>query len=271
MRNSAKSKNAGSVALTLAVAFAMTASALTLPACSQSSADRDAGAAKPPPSIALESLPGLETELAQMREASQKNAPPELLAIGERQRAALREAGIMDNALNVGDRAPEFELPNALGERVSSTQLLENGPIVVTFYRGGWCPYCNLQLANLQESLPHFKAAGIQLVAISPQAPDNSIETVEKHNLEFEVLSDLDNMLARDFGIAYEMTRELDSAARGFGLNVRELNKTEKAELPLAVTYGIDADGVIKYAFLDLDYSRRAEPADILAALRTSS
>lgn len=235
--------------------------------CSQGSADKDSGAKT---SVTLAPMPNLEAQLSINREESKGSVPPEILSIGERQRQTLRESGILESALNVGDKAPEFELPNAVGEIVKSSEILAKGPLVLTFYRGGWCPYCNLQLKNLQESLPHFEAAGISLVAVSPQSPDNSITMVEKHGLEFEVLSDNGNQLAKQFGVAYQVTPELDSLVQAFGLNLRELNGTENAELPLAVTYGIDAEGVIKYAFISTDYTRRAEPADILAALQSS-
>lgn len=236
--------------------------------CSQGAADKNSET-DATPDVALAPMTNLEDQLSVNREKSNASAPPEILLIGERQRQALRESGILESALNVGDKAPEFELLNAVGKMIKSSDILARGPMVLTFYRGGWCPYCNLQLKHLQESLAHFEAAGISLVAVSPQTPDNSISIVEKHKLEFEVLSDSGNELARQFGVAYQITPELDSLVQTFGLNLRELNETENAELPLAVTYGINIDGVIKYAFVDVDYSKRAEPADILAALQS--
>jgi len=122
-------------------------------------------------------------------------------------------------------------------------------------------------LQVLQQSLPHFEKRGASLVAISPEPPDLELETVKTHELEFHVLSDIGLNVGTQFGVAYELTPELDSLAGGWGLNLRERNQTEKPILPLGVTYVIDQAGVIQYAYLSVDYTRRAEPAEIIAAL----
>ena len=176
------------------------------------------------------------------------------------------DKGILDNAKKVGDKAPNFTLINATGEEVSLASYLEKGPVVLTWYRGGWCPYCNLTLARLQEELPNFQAAGANLLALTPEVPDSSISTSEKHELTFEVLSDLDNNVARDFGVVFTLTPDVaDAYQKSFGLH--EYNNSESNELPLAATYIIDTDGTIAWAFVNEDYRNRAEPRDILAAL----
>lgn len=175
------------------------------------------------------------------------------------------DKGILDNAKKVGDKAPNFTLTNATGEKVSLQSYLDKGPVVLTWYRGGWCPYCNLTLARLQEELPNFEAAGANLLALTPEVPDSSISTSEKHDLTFEVLSDLDNNVAREFGVVFKLTPEVAEAYQKFGLE--DYNNTDSNELPLAATYIINTDGEIVYAFVSEDYRNRAEPRDIVAAL----
>ena len=179
---------------------------------------------------------------------------------------AVKKTGILSTALNVGDTVIDFNLPDQNGEAISLYQLLDDGPVVLTWYRGGWCPYCNMTLAFLQERLPEFEAANGQLVALSPELPDSSLSTIEKNELNFTVLSDVGNKVARQYGVVFKLT---DAVAQRYqkGFNLHAYNGDETDELPLAATYVIDADGVIRYAFLDVDYRNRAEPSDILEAL----
>jgi peroxiredoxin len=173
---------------------------------------------------------------------------------------------IAENALQVGDNAPNFSLTNALGEKVMLNDELKNGPVILMWYRGGWCPYCNLTLRAMQDMLPQYQAGGAQLFALTPEAPDKSISTTEKNELEFQVLSDYDNKVAREYGVIFKLTDEVkEYYEKGFGLS--EYNGNDKGELPLAATYVIGTNGKITYAFLDADYRNRAEPMAILEAL----
>ena len=147
---------------------------------------------------------------------------------------------------------------------------MKKGPVVLTWYRGGWCPYCNLPLHALQEELPSFKALGASLIAISPELPDNSISTAEKNNLGFEVLSDVRNAVAKKYGIVFKLIEPVaESYNQGFGLN--EHNGDQSNELPLAACYIIDTNGEVTYSFLDADYRNRAEPSEITKALEAMS
>ena len=181
---------------------------------------------------------------------------------------AVVESGIVNTAKNVGDTAPNFTLTNATGAEVQLKDYLQRGPVVLTWYRGGWCPYCNLTLHRLQAELPNFKAAGANLLALTPELPDKSISTKEKNELEFEVLSDVGNTVAREYGIVFELTPEVAERYQA-GFDLHGFNGDESNELPLAATYVIDMDGTIRYAFLDAEYRNRAEPAAILKALKT--
>ena len=179
--------------------------------------------------------------------------------------AVIRD-GVYDQAKNIGDQAPDFVLSNATGQAIQLSNLLEKGPVVLTWYRGGWCPYCNLTLQYLQQSLPAIQAAGGQLVALTPELPDQSLSTAQKHDLTFEVLSDVGNVVARNYGIVFKLIPEV-AAIYQKAFDLHAYNGDETDELPLAATYVIDQAGVIQYAFLDAEYRNRAEPSDILSAL----
>ncbi|OJJ15351.1 alkyl hydroperoxide reductase [marine bacterium AO1-C] len=183
---------------------------------------------------------------------------------------ALIDANIEAQALKVGDTIPEFSLPNVKGASVDSSELLKQGPLVISFYRGGWCPYCNMELRALQQLLPEFEQAGAQLVAISPQTPDNSLNTQEKNELAFEVLSDVGNQITRKFGLVFTMPIDLQNLYSDFGLDVAKHNGDSTFELPMPATYVVDKNGVIQYAFVPADYTKRAEPSDVLAAVKTT-
>jgi peroxiredoxin len=171
--------------------------------------------------------------------------------------------------LKVGDQAPGFRLTNARGQTIALADLLAQGPVVLTFYRGAWCPYCNLQLRGLAKSLPAIEAAGGRLVAITPQTPDKSLGQVEKDGYPFEILSDLDSQVMRDYGLLFEVPAAVSEVyKRNFKLDLAEYNGAGRYVLPVTATYVIDRKGVVRFAFADTDYRKRAEPAAILEVLR---
>ena len=181
--------------------------------------------------------------------------------------AKVAATGVLDTMKQVGDTAPVFTLPNASGEDVSSAELLKDGPIIVVFYRGVWCPYCNLTLAAWQEELETVHGLGAQLVTISPQLPDYSLSSQEKNDLAFPVLSDVGNKVADDFGVTTQVTPEIIKLWEG-RIDLEEHNGNASAKLPLPATYLIDIDGKIHFAHAHEDYRVRAEPADVIEALR---
>jgi peroxiredoxin len=209
----------------------------------------------------------LKAQLAEYRAGWYQRVPAERQAIMERHIEQLRRT-IAQTMLKVGDRAPAIVLRNAKGAIVDVGTLLKKGPVVVTFYRGGWCPYCNLELKAYQEIIPQIVAAGASLVAISPEKPDDTLSTAEKNALTFEVLSDVGQKVGRAFGLVYLFTEELKSAYRGFNLDIPARNGTpDEWALPVSATYVIDRNGLIVYAYTDVDYRDRADPRDVLAAL----
>ncbi len=180
----------------------------------------------------------------------------------------LADSGITDKVLKEGDTIPRFTLPNAAGQPIDSQDLLQPGPVVISFYRGGWCPYCNLELRALQQALPEIQKAGAQLIAISPQTPDNSLSTAEKHNLSFEVLSDVGNQVARQFGLVFTVPNELRPIYQSLGIDLPAHNGDNSFELPLPATYVVDSNGRIIHAFVNANYQQRQDPEGILTVLK---
>src|ERR1700756_593870 len=153
-----------------------------------------------------------------------QRVPADRRAAMERHIAHLSETGIGRNAKQVGDQAPDIVLPDVNGQPFQVARLLAEGPVIVTFYRGGWCPYCNLELKAYQEVLPEIVAAGATQVAISPENPDDTLSTTEKNALAFEVLSDVGQKVGRAFGLVYDFTEELKTAYQGFKLDIPARN-----------------------------------------------
>jgi len=210
---------------------------------------------------------GLSQQIAAYRAEFARTAPPERQALYEAKIEELRASFAIENAIGPNDRAPEFSLPDARGKSVSLSALLRDGPVVVSFYRGGWCPYCNLELRAYQAVLPQITELGGRLVAISPQLPDGSLSTAEANALTFDVLSDVGNRTARQFGLVYALPQELRDAMQAANRGLPGVNGDESWELPLPATYVIGQDGRVALAYVDVDYRNRLEPDAILAAL----
>ncbi|WP_218694098.1 peroxiredoxin-like family protein [Cellulophaga sp. HaHa_2_95] len=176
------------------------------------------------------------------------------------------------NALKIGEKAPNFELPNPEGKIISLATLLDKGPVVVTFYRGSWCPYCNLQLRALQASLAEIHALGATLVAISPEVPDDSMSTNEINSLGFNVLTDQDATVASHYGVAWEVPAFLiEHMEVDRKLDLKKINNGNGSILPIPATFVVGTDGLVQWSYVDVDYRTRAEPEEILEALKKLS
>lgn len=176
------------------------------------------------------------------------------------------------DALKIDEKAPDFELADPEGKLVSLHSLLKTGPVVLTFYRGSWCPYCNLQLRALQARLKDIHALGATLVAISPQVPDGSMTQDEISQMDFVVLSDQDAQIASQYGIAWEVPEFLIEHMRvDRNLNLEKINNGNASVLPIPATFVLDSDGVVKWRYIDVDYRTRSEPDDIIEALQNLS
>ncbi|HLM61985.1 MAG TPA: peroxiredoxin-like family protein [Pyrinomonadaceae bacterium] len=181
---------------------------------------------------------------------------------------SVSETDAVKNALKAGAKMPVFKLKDATGKTVESRDLFKQGNLVVVFYRGSWCPFCNLYLRNLQKNLSQIKEAGGNLAAVSVENPDNSLTVAKKNELDFTVLSDPNLTTARKFGIVYQMPKETDELYKSkYSLDIAKHNEMERAELPLSATYIINRKGEIVYAYLEADYKKRAEPQTIIETL----
>ena len=193
-------------------------------------------------------------------------------ADGPTEQAVAIDAEVAANrALGVGDRAPDFALPDATGETVRLSDLLLDGPVVVTFYRGAWCPYCNTQLRDYQQALGSFEATGARLVAISPQVPDSSMSMAERNALAYSVLSDTGGQVSQQYGLIFRVDDETRARYEAVGVDLARYNgdDTDAAwALPVPATYVIDPSGIIRAAFVEADYTQRASPRQVLEALQ---
>ena len=177
-------------------------------------------------------------------------------------------SGAAERALKAGDRAPEFTLKDANGREVSSRELLANGALLVTFYRGVWCPYCNMDLQALQEALPAITERGAQLITISPQSQHNSLKSHRENNVTFPILSDPGNAVAARFGLRVKLPDYLIELCRDtFKNDLSHINGDSSWTLPMPARYVINTDGVIGYAEVNPDYTRRPDPEELLPVL----
>lgn len=195
--------------------------------------------------------------------------PQELLAKLQKSRENIISNNSEIKFLRENEQIPEFSLPNQTGTMISLKDLIKKGPLVITFYRGGWCPYCNLELQSLQKHLGQIQDLGANLIAISPEMTDKSLSVYEKNNLKFSVLSDYNNTVAKKFGLVFELSSDVDMLYKNeLKLDLAANNSVDKPELPIPATYVIGKDKKIKYAFVNSDYTQRAEPNEIVNVLK---
>lgn len=219
---------------------------------------------------AAEGYATLQAELDAITAQRRRLVQPERLARIDSEYAKLVEQGVGGDTLRAGDVAPAFELPDSDGKPVSSAELLQRGPLVVVFFRGRWCPYCVTQLEAMERWLPELKAAGTSLVAISPQNQKHSYLTKEQHGLTYPVLSDAGAELAKGFGLAFEVPPSLQEIYLQILVNLVVYNGAKGWTLPVPAVYVVAPNGRIAWAFSDPDYTRRAEPTDVLRAVMSA-
>lgn len=182
-----------------------------------------------------------------------KHAPAEVIATLGAELKKLADSGIAARALKVGTKAPDFTLPDAHGKQVNLASVLAKGPAVVTFYRGGWCPFCDLQLRAYQGVLAQVRDLGAELLAISPQTPDYALSDVEKKQLTFPVLTDAGNRVAREYGLVFALSDAAKQLQTGFGNPIPKFNGDESWELPMPGTFVLDRSGMVLLAHVDPD------------------
>ncbi len=197
--------------------------------------------------------------------------PPHIVEASARATADLIASGQAERALKVGDAAPVFTLPGPDGKPVASSDLLARGPLVITFYRGVWCPYCNMELQALQTALPDIAALGGSLVAISPESAPNSRKSVRQNELSFPILTDHGNEVAAAFGLRFQLPDDIIEIYKGFGNDLAKVNGEPSWTLPMPGRFVVASDGMIAYAEVNPDYTRRPEPEALIPALRAAA
>ncbi|KAK3693252.1 thioredoxin-like protein [Podospora appendiculata] len=203
----------------------------------------------------------LESQLSALAEHYSKISPPELgNSIHD-----IEASFDPKQSIQPGDVLPEFSLSDATGKTTSSTELLASGPLLITFYRGGWCPYCNLALGSLQARLGEFQTRGVTLVGISPELPNTSLSVSEKNELQFPVLSDPGNELARKLGLVWTMPGYLRPLFDQFGIDLKSRNGDDSFEVPIPANLLVDGKGIVRNVYANADYRRRLEPTEALA------
>jgi peroxiredoxin len=206
----------------------------------------------------------LKEELEQRRLLMRRFVPADSQAINDRAIEELRQQGLAGKALKVGDRAPDFTLPDVNGKLVSSAELIINGPLVVTFIRGRWCPFCCGTVETWQAMLPQVKEAGATLIVISPMTTKQADFMRDQHKLMFPILSDEGNQVASRFGVSYVVPKYQQESFLSAFINLPFIDNDESWTLPLPATFVIGQDGVVAYAWANEDYTLRAEPAEVL-------
>lgn len=196
------------------------------------------------------------------------NAPAWIHPPMHRATKELIASGAANRALKAGDHAPAFALSDGDGQTIASAELLRTGPVVLTFYRGFWCPYCNLDLQALEAAQPRIAALGARLVAISPQEPVSSRRARRDNQLSFPILSDAGNAVAQQFGLRFALPDYLvDLYKNTLKLDLALVNGDASWTLPMPARYVLGQDGVIAYAEVNPDYTNRPDPSDLLPVL----
>lgn len=221
--------------------------------------------------VSIAGTPAFAESVSEKLEARKNSfsakADPQKRADYEEGIELVRQSGVLEKAVNVGDKAPDFALPNATEKEIKLSNLLAQGPVVLIWYRGEWCPYCNIHLEDIQNHIEKFTELGAQVVAISPETPDRGWTLQDKLAIKFHVLSDVKNMVGQEYGIVYELPEKIaEYYQEGFDLHAK--NADDSNLLPLAASYVIGQDGVITYAYLNADYRERAETSALLEELK---
>ena len=212
-------------------------------------------------------MPRLRDQL----EAKRRTMNDEVRRAYEAMVAELQRTDFLTRALKVGERFPDLVLPNAEGALMSINRLLADGPLVVTFFRGEWCPYCRLMLDALAATLPEIRALGAALVAITPEAGGRALTAKQNHNAGFEVLCDIDCGVGLNCGVVFRAPEPYRVLLLQYGTDLAERHGNPSWFLPVPATFVVDRDGTVRWRFISVDFTERAEPADILAALRALS
>lgn len=216
-----------------------------------------------------------ETEQTTLADQATRTREAFMANLNEEQRQILMgaftrllESDTGNKAIAVGNTAPDFSLPHVKGGNVKLSEVIKDGPVVLNFYRGGWCPFCQLEFRALHEYLPYMQSLGASIIGISPETMEASQATVQQQHLEFDVLSDQGNRVARGYGLVMAVDEAVRPLYREWGIDLITANGNDAYELPLPATYVIDTSGIVRAAYVNKDYTTRMEPTEIVATLQ---
>lgn len=209
----------------------------------------------------------LEQQIALLNENLAKQLPTEVLEVFGKSIEELKTKNMEESSMSIGERFPDFGLTNTNNEIVELKEFLKNGKVIVAFFRGSWCPYCNLELKALQDNLRQITARKATLVIISPQIADYSEELKDNYQLNFEVLMDKDNALAKQLGISFGLQEYVISTYGSLGIELSKYNENDNNELPVPAVFVIDTNGCITYKFVDTNYMNRIDIQELIEQL----
>lgn len=210
----------------------------------------------------------LKEELVAFAQQMSENAPQEVLETMGAEIGKLAESGIMNTALKIGDKAPAFELKNSEGDTVSLNTLTEKGAVVISFNRGNWCPFCNIEFKHLQNTVNEIKNAGANLVVISPQLQEKSKELIDQNRLDYPILFDKGNEVSKKFGIVFTLAESLRPIHKAFEMDIPAHNGDESFTLPVPATFVINRNSEIVFASVNPNWMERTEAHEYLSVLK---
>ena len=213
-------------------------------------------------------MDGLTKQLDAFMAGFMERVDPATAATLRASSMALEQAGVVERALKIGDHAPDFTLPDQAGKSVSLQDLLARGPVVLTFFRGGWCPFCTLTLRALAAIRPKLRRMGAELVAVSPETLSNVADTAERNGLDFPVLTDLGNRVAREYRLVWQLDEQMRAVYERLGHSLPKINGCNEWTLPVPAGFVVAGDGRIKYAHVHTRVDRRIEPQAALQAVQ---
>ncbi len=212
-------------------------------------------------------MPTLEQKIKEYDAIKRTKVPSEVLAVMEGATEALQTSGLEQGAFTTGDQLPDFALPDQHGTVRKLSYYLDQGPVILNVYRGGWCPYCNLEMQALNTILPEFVRRGVNLIGLTPETPATAQDTLTANELEITVLSDEGNRVSAELGLVFVLPEELRPIYEGFGIDIPASNGDDSFTLPVPATYILNKDRVVLYHFVNVDYTKRVEPTALLAEL----
>ncbi|AIM36876.1 peroxiredoxin-like family protein [Sphingobacterium sp. SG20118] len=212
-------------------------------------------------------MKNLKQQIEELNENLAKQLPTKILEVFGKSIQDLKARNIEEDSIDTGDTFPDFSLPNTNNEIVALKELLKNGKVIVAFFRGSWCPYCNLELKALQDNLKQITNRRTTLIAISPQTPDYSDELRSNHHLDFHLLTDKNNKLAKQIGISFGLQDYVIPVYGSLGIELSEYNKNDNNELPTPAIFVIDTNGNITYKFVDTNYMNRINIQELIEQL----